>query len=68
MNNIITAITGVWTAIMEWFADSIAIVESLFYNAETGLTLLGTLSIVALAIAIFMLIFNIVRGFLGLRK
>lgn len=35
---IVEQVTGVFTDMMEWIGGSFSTIESLFYNAETGLT------------------------------
>lgn len=65
--NIIEAMTGVFDSIGDWFVNAVSDVTSLFYVPETGLTLLGTLAVIGLAISIVMLLLNIVKSFLRLR-
>lgn len=62
----IQAITSVWTSIMDWFVESIASVQEIFYSTN-GLTFLGTLSVIGVAIAIALLVVSIIRRFLSLR-
>lgn len=64
---IVEQVTGVFTDMMEWIGGSFTTIESLFYNAETGLTFLGILSVCALGIGVFLLVMNIVRSFLQFR-
>lgn len=61
--NVIQSITGVFSDLTEWLVSTIASFESVFYNAETGLTLIGTLTLVSVGIGIGFLLFNIIRGF-----
>lgn len=61
---IINAITGVFDSMSEWLTGAIDGVTSLFYNAETGLTLVGTLAIMGLSIAVVMMLINTVKSFL----
>lgn len=65
--DIITAIFGgassVVTGFTDMLGDSLVAVSSLFYDsATTSLTLLGTLSIIALGTGIVMWAFGLVRG------
>lgn len=64
---LIGSIGEVWEALMDILMGFVTDVQPLFYSAETGLTFVGTLSIVAVGIAVILLIVNIVRSFLHLR-
>lgn len=63
---LITAMTGVFDAIMDWLVTAINAVISLFW-ADGALTFLGVLSLVALAISIFFLVVGLIQNFLHLR-
>lgn len=63
----ISAITEVWTEMMTWITTSLASVQTVFYSAD-GLTFLGTLAIVSVAIGIGFLIIGVVQNFLKLRS
>ena len=65
---VVQSITAVWTEVMDWIATAMTSVIDLFYVAETGLTFIGTLAIVALAISIFFLLLNVISNFLNLRQ
>lgn len=67
MNAVITSITGVFSAIMDWMASAIADITPIFYVAETGLTFIGTLTIIGLSISIFFLLVGVISSFLHLR-
>lgn len=62
----IEAITNVWSDIMEWIVTSLGSVQSVFYT-ETGLTFLGTLSVISVAIGIAFLVIGVIQSFLRLR-
>lgn len=64
----ISGITEVWTEMMTWITTSLASVQTVFYSAESGLTFLGTLAIVSVAIGIGFLIIGVVQNFLKLRS
>lgn len=66
--SIVEAMTSVFTAIGEWITTTITSFTEVFYNAESGLTFLGTLTIVSLGIGLVMLLINVVKDFLQLRK
>lgn len=61
---VIEALTSVWTEIMEWISTSITSLESLFYNAETGLTFVGVLTVAGVAIAVVLLLISMVKSLL----
>lgn len=67
MTAVITSITSVFSAIMEWMATAIADLTPIFYVAETGMTFIGTLTIIGLAISIFFLLIGVISSFLHLR-
>lgn len=67
MSAVITAITSVFTAIMEWISTAIAEITPIFYVAETGLTFLGTLTVMGLGISIFFLLVGVISNFLHFR-
>ena len=62
----IEAITSVWSDIMEWIVTSLGSVQSVFYT-ESGLTCLGTLSVISVAIGIAFLVIGVIQSFLRLR-
>lgn len=61
---IIDSITSVFSDIMVWFANSFGTIQSMFYNADSGLTFLGTLAVCGLAISVFFLLMGILQRFL----
>ncbi len=64
---IVAAMTDVFEAVFTWLQSAITSVLSVFYSAESGLTVLGVLAIVALAISIFFLLVGLIQNFLHLR-
>lgn len=60
----IEAITGVFTSIGDWLVEAVASFMPMFYVAETGLTLLGTLAVCGLAVSICFLLIGIIQRFL----
>lgn len=65
---VVTAITGVFTAIANWISETIPSITEIFFNAESGsLTFLGVLAVVALGISIFFLLMGLVQNFLHFR-
>lgn len=67
MTSVITAIFGVFTGVGEWLITFIPSIFALFWTAEGGLTFLGTLALVSLAISVFFLIAGFVQNFLHFR-
>lgn len=65
--SIIEQITGVWTKIGAWISDAFTQLQPVFYSAESGLTFLGTLACVGLAMSVVFLILGIIESFLRLR-
>ena len=65
---VVTAITGVFTAIATWITTTIPDVTEVFFSASSGeLTFLGVLAVVALGISIFFLLMGLVQNFLHFR-
>lgn len=65
-NSVLTAILAVFTAILDWFGEALATVSTIFY-AEGSLTLVGTCAVIGLAIAIFTLVFAMIRSLIKSR-
>ena len=68
----ISAITTVWTDVMEWIVTAIGSVQEVFYTpgASGGagsLTFLGVLAVVSVAIGIVFLVIGVIQNFLRLR-
>lgn len=64
---IVSQITVVFKALADWFVQILPSVTSIFYDAESGLTFLGTLSVIGLGISVFFLLMGIIQNFLHLR-
>lgn len=62
VSSIVTQILAVFTAFLEWFVDSIGIAMSIFYVAETGLTVIGTITVIGLALAVTLLVAAWIRS------
>lgn len=67
MANIISSITGVFTAIAEWISSAVTAMTPMFYESETGLTFLGTLAVCGLGFAVIFLIIGLIQNFLHFR-
>ena len=67
MNNIVTAVTGVFTAMGNWIMETLGNMTKIFYVPESGLTFLGTLSVCGLAVGICLLVVGIIQKFLSFR-
>lgn len=64
--SIISAITAVFTAVMDWVKTAIIDVVAVFWAGES-LTFLGVLALIALGISIFFLLVGLIQNFLHLR-
>lgn len=64
---IVKAITDVFTAIATWIVEIVPKVIAIFYNAESGLTFLGVLALMALGVSVFFLLMGLVQNFLHFR-
>lgn len=65
--SVVSAVTAVFTAIIQWIVSAVTEVIPLFYAAETGLTFIGVLALCALGISITLLVINLVKDFLTFR-
>ena len=63
-NGILAAILAVFTSIGSWVTTTLPTFFTLFYVAETGLTILGTLSVAGLGISVIFLLIGIIQRFL----
>lgn len=64
MNGVLDTILDVWTMLIEWFTTSIGSVTQVFYVPETGLTFVGSLTILSIALGIATMIVASVRSYL----
>lgn len=62
----VTSITGVFFAMTSFIIGGINLVQPVFY-ANGGLTLLGSLAVIALAVGVAFLIIGVIQKFLALR-
>lgn len=64
---IIEQITGVFDAIGTWLAGAVEDLIPMFYVAESGLTFLGTLAVIGLAMSVVFLLIGLIQKFLHFR-
>lgn len=64
ISTVITAVLAVFTAVLEWFVESITVAVGIFWSAETGLTFIGTLAVIAFAIAVVLMLLAMIRSYL----
>lgn len=65
----LSPITDVFSEIIEWMATAMQSVLAIFYTTGTSgaagsLTFLGMLAVAGLAIAVFMLLLNVIKSFI----
>lgn len=65
--SILEQIFGIFGNMIEWLVGAVNDVVPLFYNAESGLTFVGTLAVVALAMSVVFLLIGIISRFLKFR-
>ncbi len=65
--SVVAQITGVFTSIGAWIAETLPTIVNVFYNAESGLTFIGTLAVIGVAISVFLLLMGLIQNFLHLR-
>lgn len=61
-------LTEVFTEVMSWISSALTTTLGVFYTPSGGLTVLGTLAVVGLAISIFFLLVGVISNFFGLRS
>ena len=61
------SVLDVFSGIGSWIVEFIPTLFSLFYQAESGLTLIGIMSLMALAIGLVLLFINILRSIIKFR-
>lgn len=70
MENTLTGVLGsifdVFSAIANWFAETLPVIMQMFYNTE-GLTFLGALAVAGLGISIIFLLIGVISNFLHFR-
>lgn len=64
---IIEQITGVFDAIGTWLTGAVQDLIPMFYVAESGLTFLGTLAVIGLAMSVVFLLIGLIQKFLHFR-
>lgn len=61
-NSVVASIFAVFTEILNWFTTTLGSVGDIFYTAETGLTFIGTLSVIGLGIGVVLLVVNMLKS------
>lgn len=64
----VDSVFGVFTGIGSWLVAELGNATSLFYQADTGLTILGVLAVAGLGIAVVFLLINWIKSLLQFRK
>lgn len=65
--DVVTSITGTWTSVATWFIDTMNKVPAIFYDAETGLTFVGTLAVFGGGLTVIIGLIAAIRGWLKAR-
>lgn len=60
-------IFAVFSEVMTWFTTSVTSISDMFYTTESGLTLLGTLTVLGMGIGAVLLIVNFIKGMIRFR-
>lgn len=68
MTTVVESILAVFTALVGWFVETIGSVGAIFYVAETGLTFVGTITVIGVAIAVTLLVIAMIRSLLRLQN
>lgn len=62
----VTSIFAVFTEVLNWFIESLESVTTIFYGAE-GLTFIGGITVISVAIAVVLMVVAMVRSLLRFR-
>lgn len=65
--NVLESILGVFDKISEWIGNAVTDLLPMFYNTESGLTLIGVLAVAGLAFSVVFLIMGIIQNFMHFR-
>lgn len=60
--SVVSAILDVVLLILQWFVDAVTEMTALFYTAEAGLTVIGTITVVGFGIALVLLVAAWIRS------
>lgn len=63
MTGVVSAITGVFTEIGEWFVNIVIAMLDIFY-VEGSLTFIGTLAVMGLGIAVILMVLAMIRSYI----
>jgi hypothetical protein len=63
MTGVISAVFDVFSNVSTWIVETIPTLTGMFYNAEDGLTILGTLGVASLAISVAFLLIGLIQRF-----
>ena len=63
----VDSVLAVFTSLIDWFVSAIQAVIPIFYESGTGLTFIGGVTVIGVAIAVTTLIFATIRGMLRLQ-
>lgn len=59
---VVESILAVVLEILEWFVEAVTTMTALFYTAEAGLTVIGTITVIGFGIALVLLVAAWIRS------
>lgn len=65
--SVLDSITAVFEAMADWLIGIIPTITGIFYTAENGLSILGTLAVIALSMSVVFLLLGFVISFFQFR-
>lgn len=68
MTSVTSSILSVFSALVTWFVETLGDVTALFYVAETGLTFIGTITVIGVGIAVTLMVIAMIRSLLRLKN
>lgn len=66
MTSIVSSVTNVFTEMISWFTEAMTEVGSIFFTAEAGLTLIGTITVIGVSFAVALKVISMIRSLLRL--
>lgn len=63
-SNVLDSVLEVFSKVGDWFGESIEGIVPMFYNADTGLTFIGVMTVAGLGFSVILLVLNLIKGYL----
>lgn len=64
---VVESVLGVFSDLLAWFVEAIGTITPIFYAAESGLTFIGSITVIGVAIAVTLMVIAMIRSLLRLQ-